>query len=116
MKKALFLLITSLLVQLSLAQAYQFQNIINLDASPVISQDVTGTCWSFATSSFLESEIMRMSGRSIDLSEMYNVRNTYIDKAQTYIMRQGKIQFGQGGLAHDVINSIKKYGVVPAVA
>ena len=44
---------------------------------------------------------------------MYNVRNAYLDKAENYVSRQGKAQFGDGGLGHDVINSAQKYGVVP---
>jgi bleomycin hydrolase len=28
-------------------------------------------------------------------------------------MRQGKAQFSEGGLAHDVINSVREYGLVP---
>ncbi len=95
------------------AQSYQFQNVINIESTPVISQDKTGTCWSYATTSFLESEIIRLTGKQIDLSEMYNVRNTYMEKAENYVMRQGKAQFSQGALGHDVINSVAKYGVVP---
>ncbi|MGC4042107.1 MAG: C1 family peptidase [Flavobacterium sp.] len=95
------------------SQAYEFHTIKDIDALPVISQDKTGTCWSFATTSFLEAEILRQTGKRIDLSEMYNVRNTYLDKAENYVMRQGKAQFGEGGLSHDVINSARKYGVVP---
>lgn len=94
-------------------QGYQFTEKINLETSPVINQGRTGTCWSFSTSSFLESEIMRMSGKEIDLSEMYNVRYTYPAKAENYLMRQGKAQFSEGGLAHDVINSVTAYGLVP---
>ena len=44
---------------------------------------------------------------------MYNVRYTYLDKAENYVLRQGKAQFSEGGLSHDVINSARKYGVVP---
>ena len=44
---------------------------------------------------------------------MYNVRNTYPKKAWNYVMRQGKAQFGEGGLAHDVINSAEDFGLVP---
>ncbi|MDD7887657.1 C1 family peptidase [Flavivirga sp. 57AJ16] len=95
------------------SQSYNFKTIIDLDATDVISQDKTGTCWSFSTSSFLESEIIRLTGQKIDLSEMYNVRHTYIDKSWNYVMRQGKTQFSQGGLAHDVINSISEHGFVP---
>jgi bleomycin hydrolase len=86
---------------------------INLEATPVISQGKTGTCWSFSASSFLESEIIRLTGLSIDLSEMYSVRNTYTAKAQNYVMRQGNARFDQGGLAHDTFNAIEQYGIVP---
>ncbi len=95
------------------AQKYNFQTLKNIDAEPVISQGNTGTCWSFSSTSFLEAEIIRITGKKIDLSEMYNVRHTYPKKAWTYIMRQGKAQFGEGGLNHDVINSAKLAGIVP---
>lgn len=97
-------------------EAYQFKEVIDLEATPVISQGRTGTCWSFSTSSFLESEIIRLTGKQIDLSEMYTVRNTYPLKARNYVMRQGKAQFSEGGLAHDVINSVRDYGLVPQEA
>jgi len=94
-------------------EKYSYIPIIDLEASAVKNQGNTGTCWSFSTSSFIESEIYRNTGKIIDISEMYNVRNTYTDKAWDYVMRQGKTQFGEGGLAHDVINSIQKNGLVP---
>ncbi len=97
-------------------EAYKFTEIIDLEATPVISQGRTGTCWSFSTSSFLESEIIRLTGDQIDLSEMYTVRNTYPKKAENFVMRQGKAQFSEGGLAHDVINVVAKYGLVPQEA
>ncbi|WP_420574088.1 C1 family peptidase [Kordia sp.] len=95
------------------AQDYQFKTTIDLEATPVISQGRTGTCWSFSTSSFIESEIIRLTGKQIDISEMYNVRNTYSKKAWNYVMRQGKAQFSEGGLAHDVMNAIKSNGLMP---
>ena len=94
-------------------EKYNFTPIIDIEASAVKSQGNTGTCWSFSASSFLESEIYRNSGELIDISEMYTVRNTYTAKAWNYVMRQGKIQFSEGGLAHDVMNSIQKNGLVP---
>ncbi len=100
----------------SFAQTYQFQTVISYIGNPVISQGNTGTCWSFSTTSFLEAEINRLIGKRIDLSEMYNVRNTYPKKAWNYVMRQGKSQFGEGGLAHDVINSASDFGIVPQSA
>ena len=92
---------------------YQFTTVIDLEATPVISQGRTGTCWSFSSTSFLESEVIRLTGKQVDLSEMYTVRNTYPKKAENYVMRQGKAQFSEGGLAHDVINSVGEYGLVP---
>ncbi|MEC3907954.1 C1 family peptidase [Tamlana sp. 2201CG12-4] len=113
MKKIIFLCILFITSNIVISQSYQFTTTIDIEANNVKSQGRTGTCWSFSTTSFLESEIIRLTGKRIDLSEMYTVRNTYYDKAWNYIMRQGKTQFSEGGLAHDVLNSVKKYGLVP---
>jgi len=110
------IILTSLFICTSIfvfAQNYQFTNVKDLEATSVKNQGYTGTCWSFSTSSFLESEIERITGKDIEISEMYSVRNTYDKKAWNYIMRQGHAQFGEGGLAHDVINSVKDFGMVP---
>lgn len=110
-KVSLILSLFSVLVGIS--QPYEFQTIKEIPCTPVISQGITGTCWSFSTTSFLEAEIIRLTGKKIDLSEMYTVRNTYPKKAENYVMRQGKAQFSEGGLSHDVINSIREFGLVP---
>ncbi|HGY91674.1 MAG TPA: aminopeptidase [Planctomycetes bacterium] len=80
----------------------------------VINQDATGTCWSFGTTSFLESEVGRMTGEKVNLSEMYTVRGAYIEKTKRFLKMKGKNTYGQGGLCHDVIDVIRKYGAVPA--
>jgi bleomycin hydrolase len=77
------------------------------------NQSNSGTCWSFSTTSLLESQTMKAGLGEMDLSEMFTVRNIYIDKARNYILRQGAAQFGPGGLGHDVINSTEKYGAIP---
>tara|TARA_R100000935_G_scaffold58415_2_gene95342 strand:+ start:15115 stop:16236 length:1122 start_codon:yes stop_codon:yes gene_type:complete len=97
----------------SAQEAYKFTPQIDLETTPVISQGRTGTCWSFSSTSFLESEIIRLTGKKVDLSEMYTVRNTYPKKLENFVMRQGKAQFSEGGLAHDVMNSVADYGIVP---
>lgn len=109
------ILIASLLFiyQSALTQDYGFETIVNLEATEVKSQGNTGTCWSFSTVSFLESELIRMGKGKHNISEMYNVRHVYMDKADNYVRRQGKAQFSQGSLAHDVINTISKHGLVP---
>lgn len=78
---------------------------------PVISQGNTGTCWSFATTSFLESEIIRKGFPETDLSEMYFVKSGYKNKMREYIMYHGNNNFGQGGLAHDVIDVLRVDGM-----
>ncbi|MBI9041282.1 C1 family peptidase [Lutibacter sp.] len=103
-------------VNIPTQQKYQFTPVIDIEASAIKNQGNTGTCWSFSASSFIESEILKNTGQMIDISEMYNVRETYPAKAWNYVMRQGKIQFSEGGLAHDVLNSIKLNGLVPESA
>ncbi len=115
LKKIILLLIFSLSIS-AIAQQYQFKPVVDLEASSVKSQGRSGTCWSFSTSSFLESEIYRINHKNVDIAEMYIVRTTYDKKAWNYVMRQGKIQFGEGGLAHDVIHAVAKDGLVPQSA
>ncbi|NOR75752.1 MAG: aminopeptidase [Draconibacterium sp.] len=79
---------------------------------PVISQGRTGTCWSFATTSFIESEIIRMGLPETDLSEMFFVNYGYKNRAQNYLMYHGTNNFGQGGLSHDVMNILREKGMV----
>ena len=86
---------------------------VEMTRLPAISQGRTGTCWSYSTTSFLESELERMHGRPVDLSEMHTVYYAYLEKARRYVRLHGKTQFDQGGLCHDVMYVIGKYGVVP---
>ena len=92
---------------------YEFSIEHSISYTNVKSQDSTGTCWSFATASFIESELIRQEKGQHDLSEMFIVKNIYKDKAQNYVLRQGKANFSQGALAHDFINSAHRFGLVP---
>lgn len=87
-----------------------------LPATAVKNQGVTGTCWSFSTTAMLESECLRKNGGELDLSEMFTVRNIYLEKAENYVRRQGKAQFDEGGLGHDVLHAIRTYGAMPEAA
>ncbi len=89
----------------------QFTIVKEVKHTPVISQGSTGTCWSFATTSFLESEIMRQGLPETNLSEMYFVAYTYLNKAQQYLLFHGHNNFSQGGQAHDVINVLREHGL-----
>ena len=84
-----------------------------IDHTEVKNQGGSGTCWSFSTISLVESQTLKNEHESFDLSEMFIVRNIYVEKARNYILRQGHTQFDEGGLGNDVINAMDKYGVVP---
>lgn len=93
---------------------YAFKKIVHLDATPVQSQGMTGTCWSFSALSFFESELIRKGIKNPDaLSEMYVVRKAYESKAEKYIRMDGKTNFGEGGAFHDIPFVINQFGIVP---
>lgn len=78
-----------------------------------VSQGRTGTCWCFSTTSFFESEIYRLHGMKIKLSEMYTVYWEYVEKAYRFIEERGNSAFEEGSEANAVTRIWKKYGVVP---
>ncbi len=94
-------------------ESYQFEISKSLATSAVKSQGNTGTCWCFASTSFIESELMRQGKGEIDLSEMFIVKNVYLNKAHNFLRRQGKTNFGEGALAHDYIRAASEHGLVP---
>jgi len=98
---------------------YRFTKIAHLDATPVQSQGIAGTCWSFSGLSFFESELIRMGHKPANvpiLSEMYVVRKAYEEKADKYIRMDGRTNFSQGGGFVDIPYVINKYGIVPEEA
>ena len=92
---------------------YLFTMQQTLSCNPVEDQAGTGTCWSFSTGSFLESEAIRNGKQPINLSEMYWVREAYMEKGEKYLRYHGKTNFGQGGLSHDVLRLFDEYGAIP---
>ncbi|MDX1348889.1 MAG: C1 family peptidase [Putridiphycobacter sp.] len=92
---------------------YKFEKIAHLDATPVLSQGYTGTCWSFSTLSFFESELKRTGKGDHILSQMWIARFAYLGKAMNYIRMNGKANFDEGGAFVDIPWVIKKYGIVP---
>jgi bleomycin hydrolase len=95
---------------------YQFTIVKDNSATGIKNQFHSSTCWCYSTQSFLESELMRMGKGVIPLSQMFVVHNIYLQKAIHYVRYQGHAQFGPGGEPHDVINSLRDYGLVPALA
>ena len=94
-------------------EGYKFTDQKILKYTPVQNQASSGTCWSFSGAAFLESEILRLKGEEVNLSEMYIVRCALLDKAEKFVRMHGKSNFSAGGATHDVMNMIKKYGALP---
>ena len=121
MKKIIFSFVALFIFFETIAQnstglnAY-FVSVVKNDATSVKNQGNTGTCWSFSTTSLIESQALKNKLGAFDLSEMFTVRNIYIEKAKNYIHRQGHAQFSQGALGHDLIRSYARYGAMPESA
>ncbi len=113
MKIKHFLLYGIVLLSLPLLGQYNFTIEKQLPCSAIKDQQNTGTCWSYTTISFLESELLRLGKPQVELSEMYMVRTIYQDKARNYILRQGKANFSQGALSHDVMRAWRMAGAIP---
>lgn len=92
---------------------YYFTVVKDIESLDVQSQGRTGTCWSFSSLSFLESEIIRNGKKPVSLSEMFIARNAYLEKAINYVRMHGNFNFSAGGAFHDIPHIIKKYGIVP---
>ena len=92
---------------------FVFTPVINLETTDVKNQGSSGTCWSYSTNSFLESEMIRMGKDPVDIAEIFTARNVYIEKAENYIRMHGALAYGDGGACHDVINMYAKYGALP---
>jgi len=92
---------------------YSFTMKKELACTPVKNQSSTSTCWCFSGISMLESELIRMGKKQYDLSEMYIVRHTYEEKAEMYARMHGSSNFAGGGEYGDLLNGIRKVGLVP---
>ncbi|HRP88596.1 MAG TPA: C1 family peptidase [Edaphocola sp.] len=97
-------------------KAYRFTDVINLEHSPIQNQGSSGTCWSYSTGSFLESEMMKAGRTPISFSKIFVARKQYEDKADYYVRMGGNLGWGDGGEAHDVIEVLRKYGALPESA
>jgi bleomycin hydrolase len=97
----------------SAKKKYIFTSLVDLENTSVKNQASSGTCWSYSTNSFLESEMIRMGKQPVQLAPLYSARWVYINKADTYVRLHGGMSWGDGGECHDVINMYAKYGAMP---
>ena len=75
MKKALLMAAAALCIGTAATAQYKYEFTVVKEnpATPVKNQAKTGTCWCFATTSFIESELIRM--KSTVANNFYAIRN-----------------------------------------
>ena len=90
-----------------------FTTVKELPITSVKNQYRSGTCWAYATLGYFESEILRQTGRTYDLCEMFVVNNDYMDNATHYVRMHGYSQISEGGSCDDVLEVIRQHGICP---
>ena len=90
-----------------------FTIVKELPITSVKNQYRSGTCWDFATLGYFESEILRKTGKTYDLCEMFVVNKDYMDCATHYVRMHGYSQISEGGSCDDVLDVIRHYGISP---
>lgn len=95
---------------------FKFTDVKVAKSTPVTNQNKSGTCWCFSANTFLENEIIKATGKEVNLSEMFVVYKCYHDKAVRYIRTNGQIHFEQGGSHLDVPYIWERYGMMPEEA
>jgi bleomycin hydrolase len=84
--------------------------------NPPVAQYLTGTCWSFATTSFFESEVFRLTRQRVKLSEIHTVYWEYVEKVRRFLQERGDSHVAEGSEANAVVRIYRKYGAVPIEA
>jgi len=96
--------------------SFTFTEIINIEKLPVKNQGSSGTCWSYSTNSFIESEMIKAGKKPVPLSQMYSARNVYLEKGKQYVKMHGATALGDGGSLHDALDMYRIYGAMPEEA
>jgi bleomycin hydrolase len=92
-------------------EGYKIIKLIN--STPIKDQQATGYCWSFATTSFIETEAIRMGKNPVVLSPIFYVCPTYTEKAVKYVRMNGKSYFNEGDLTFSALGAYRKFGAIP---
>ena len=116
-KSILLAALTTISLNISAQQGFKFTEINRITCPEVQNQGNSGTCWCFSTLSFFESEMAFYGAQDIpNLSEMFVVWHSYMDKAEKKIRMHGNNNFSQGGLFGDNTYVLKHYGMMPESA
>lgn len=97
-------------------EGFVFTTVKENPITSIKNQNRSSTCWSFSSLAFLESELLRMGKGTYDLSEMFVVHRTMVDRGANYVRYHGDAPWGPGGSFYDAMYCLKNYGMVPQEA
>ena len=97
-------------------EGFIFTTVKENPITSVKNQNRSSTCWSFSALGFLESELLRMGKGEYDLSEMFVVHHTMMDRGVNYVRYHGDSSFSPGGSFYDIMFCLRNYGLVPQEA
>jgi bleomycin hydrolase len=81
---------------------------------PCLNQEKTLICWSFATCSFLESEMARLKLPPVRLSVMYPAYCQCLEKVRRFVQTKGRSRVSPGDIFGGVPDACRQYGAMPA--
>lgn len=78
-----------------------------------VSQGNTGTCWAFGSVAMIESELYRIYGKKVNLSEMFIVYYDYLERAKDFVETKGETYFEEGSESNALVRMMNMYGMIP---
>lgn len=93
-----------------------FTTIIANPVTSIKNQNSSGTCWSYSSLAFLESEAIKKHPEmkdDLDLCESFLISKTYVDRADKHVRTHGDASFSQGGSFEDALYCMEHYGLIP---
>ena len=86
-----------------------------LPHQPLLNQARTSTCWSFASASLVEADLLAL-GDSVRLSPMYVARQKYLDHFDACYYSRGRETVRGGSLGHTFLRVWREHGLMPLEA
>ena len=118
MKKIMMMAVAAICALPTMAQTNDslvFETVIANPVTSIKNQNNSGTCWSYSSLAFLESEVLKKNPKikDINLCESFLVSKTYTDRADRNVRTHGDASFSQGGSFYDAIYCMANYGLIP---
>jgi len=80
---------------------------------PSVCQGISGMCWCFSTTSFLESEAWRLTKRELRLSALHTVYWEHVEKSREWVRSRTSV-YGEGSQPAAVLRTLRNHGALPA--